>query len=298
MKKLLITKFINRLTRIGWLDTATISILFIILTVAFFFFLRKTEYITIRLRVTQSDGLKNYLTWDMPPYWYTRVLKPGMEDTDFLRRSIIKIERVIPGFPEDNEQKTYVDLRIQALYSKQTKQYSYNGIPLLIGSYQRFKVNGIQIPGVIHSIGNLGVSIYPQKKYFLRGFLDQRRNDWSPGITNEPTSFIEYDGVNKYLADKIQNGMQMQQGDLIIARIIKLTKSPAIKKIIQLGQTYTIPDPDRLRVDLTVEVTASIINDRPYFKDDQQRLLVNSSIPLDFGFIKPAMTITDIQEAE
>lgn len=298
MKKLLIKKFINRLPRNSWLDATVISIFFIALTTAFFFFLRKTEYITIRLRVTQSDGLKNYLTWDMPPHWYTQVLKPGMEDRDFIGRSIIRIERVIPGFPEDNEQKTYIDLRIQALYSKQTQQYSYNGIPLLIGSYQRFKVNGIQIPGVIHAVGAVGNMVYPQKKYVLRGFLDQRKNDWSPGLTNEPTSLVEYDGINTYLANKIQKDMNMYQDGKIIAQIIELYKSPAVKKVIQNGQTYTMPDPDRVHVELAVKVTASIINNRPYFKDDQQRLLVNSSVPLDFGLIKPAMTITDIQEAE
>ena len=265
------------------------------LAIALFFFLRRTEYITVRLRVTQSDGLE---LWNMPPLWYANTLKPGMEDTDFFGRSIIKIDRIIPGFPEDNKQKTYIDLRIQSLYSKQTKQYSYNGIPLLIGSYQRFRVNGIQIPGVIHAIDKLGITTYPQKKYSLKGFLDQRNNDWSLDLTNQPTSLIEYDGVNKYLAEKIENNMEMRLDDMVIAKIKEIKKSPATKKVIQLGQTYTVPDPERLRVDLVVEVIVSIINERPYFKDDQLRLFVSSIIPLDFGLVKPVMTLTDIQEAK
>lgn len=284
----------KRARSIRWIDVATISVFFTILAIALFFFLRRTEYITVRLRVTQSDGLE---LWNMPPLWYANVLKPGMEDTDFFGRSIIKIDRVIPGFPEDNEQKTYIDLRVQALYSRQTKQYTYNGIPLLIGSYQRFRVNGIQIPGVIHAIGGLGVTMYPQKKFVLRGFLDHRHNDWVPGITNQPVSLIEYDGVYTYLAQNIQSGMEMKLGDVTIAKIAKVSKSPATKRAIELGRTYTIPDLERTRVELVVEVTASMINGRPYFKDDQQRLLVNSIIPLDFGLIKPIMTIIDIQKA-
>lgn len=287
----------KRARTLRWTDVGAISIFFAMLAVALFFFLRKTEYITVRLRISQSDELRNNLTSFMTPIWYANVLMPGMEDTNFFGRSIIKIDRIIPGFPEDNEQKTYIDLRIQALYSKQTKQYSYNGIPLLIGSYQRFRVNGIQIPGVIHAIGALGLESYPQKKYILHGFLDHRQNDWVPGVTNQPTSFIEYDGVHTYLAEKIQNGMEMKLGDITIAKIVKVTKSPATKRIIELGRTYIVPDPERTRVELAVEITASIINGRPYFKDDQQRLLVNSTIPLDFVLIKPIMTIIDIQKA-
>ncbi len=290
--------FIKQARSIRWMDIGAISIFFAMLAIALFFFLRRTEYVTVRLRISQSDELRNNLTSFMTPLWYANVLRPGMEDTDFFGRSIIKIDRIIPGFPEDNEQKTYIDLRIQALYSRQTKQYSYNGIPLLIGSYQRFRVNGIQIPGVIHAIGVLGIESYPQKKYTLHGFLDHRQNDWVPGVTNQTTSLIEYDGVYTYLAEKIQNGMEMKLGDATIAKIVKISKSPAIKRVIELGRTHIIPDPERTRVELAVEINASIINGRPYFKDDQQRLLVNSSIPLDFGLIKPIMTITDIQEAE
>lgn len=298
MLKKFIPNFIKRVRSLQWTDISAISIFFALLAIAFFFFLRRTEYITVRLRISQSDELRNNLTSFMTPLWYANVLRPGMEDTNFFGRSIIKIDRIIPGFPEDNEQKTYIDLRIQALYSRQTKQYSYNGIPLLIGSYQRFRVNGIQVPGVIHAIGSLGITNYPQKRFVLRGFLDHRQNDWVPGVTNQPTSLIEYDGVYTYLAEKIQNKMEMKLGDATIAKIVKVTKSPAIKRVIELGRTYIIPDSERVRVELVVEVAASMINGRPYFKDDQQRLLVNSTIPLDFVLLKPIMTITDIQEAE
>lgn len=289
-------KFIHRLRSIHWMDTVAIGIFFAILAVALFFFLRRTEYITVRLRVSQSDELRNNITSFMTPLWYANVLKPGMEYKDFLGRSVIKIERVIPGFPEDNEQKTYIDLRIQALYGKQSKQYSYNGIPLLIGSYQRFRVNDIQIPGVIHAIGKEGIIEYPKKTYRLRGFLDQRRNDWIPGISNQPTSLVEYTGVYTYLAEKMHSGMEVKLGDTPIAKIVSVTKSPATKKVIQLGQVYTISDPERQRVELTVDVAATMINGRPYFKDDQQRLLINGTIELDVVYLKPAMTITDMQE--
>lgn len=286
----------RRIREIHWSDIAIIGIFFAILTIAFFFFLRRVEYITLRLRISQSDGLKNYLVWDMPPLWYTTVLKPGMEDTDFLGRSAIKIEKIIAALPEDNEQRVYVDLKIQALYNKQTKQYSYNGVPLLIGSYQKFKVNEIQIPGVIHAIGELGATPYPQKKFVLHGFLDQRYNEWLPGITNSPTSLVEYNGVYRHISERIVESMEMKYGDQIVAKILTIKRSPAVKTVIQLGRIFYIADPQRERVELTVETTASMINDRPYFKDDQQRILINSQIALDFNLIKPIMTITDIEE--
>lgn len=293
-----VSALLNHIRSIHWVDIAIIGVFFTTLAMVFFFFLRRVEYITVRFRVTQSDGLKNYLVWDMPPLWYSTVLKPGMEDKDFLGRSIIKIERVISSLPEDNEQKIYVDLRVQALYNRQTKQYSYNGTPLLIGSYQRLKINGIQIPGVIHAIDDLGKTTYPQKKYLLYGYLDHRFNDWPPGVTNNATSEIVYDGVYKYVADKIKEGTEMRYGDMVLAKIIKVKKSPGTIKIIQNGRLSIVPDNDRDHVELVTEVTASIINDRPYFKDDQQRILINSAISLDLNYVKVGMLITDLKEEE
>lgn len=291
-----VRNLVKRLQSIHWMDIVAIGIFFALLAIALFFFLRKIEYITVRLRVSQSDEMRNNLTFFMTPLWYANILKPGMEYKDFLGRSVIKIERVISGFPEDNEQKTYIDLLIQALYNRQSKQYSYNGIPLLIGSYQRFRINDIQIPGVIHAIGKEGIVEYPKKIYRLQGFLDQRRNDWVPGITNHPTSLVEYTGVYTYLAEKLRSGMEIKLTDTPIAKIVNVTTSPAVKRVIQNGQQFTVPDPERQRVELTVDVVATMINGRPYFKDDQQRLLVNGSIELDLVSLKPNMTITDMQE--
>lgn len=274
-----------------------VGFFFLLLSIAAFFFLRSGEYVTVKLRITQSDGLKNYLVWDMPPLWYTQILKPGMGEQDFFGRSMIEIKNVLTSFPEDNEELVYVELKIKAIYNKRTKQYSYNGVPLLIGSYHRFKLSGLQIPGVIHSVGDLGSNNFETKKYTLTGFLDPRNNEGSVyNFTNKIVDLVRFDGVPIYISKLLYKGLQMKddQGK-IYAEIIDVKKGAARKYIIDRDKEISIIDPEREKVELTVEINATMINGRPYFKDDVKRMTVGNTLFLDFNDFGVSFTISSLE---
>src|SRR3989344_7862126 len=276
-----------------WRDVVAISLFFLILTIAFFFFLRRAQYIDVRIRITQNDVLKNYRIWDMAPLWYANVLKPGMSESDILGRKLITILAINSGVAEDNDQLVYVDLRIKALYNSRTKEYSYNGLPLLVGSHQRFKVNGIQLPGIIHAVGDLGRDPFPQKSYLIRGFLDPRNNEVSVfNQTNQLSSLISYTGVYKFISNKLQIGSQVKNDQKVLAQITEIKKTPALKRVIDNGREWEIPDPQRESIEMALTATVNIIDGKPYFKEDQNRLILGGAIPLDFSNVKGFMTIT------
>lgn len=283
------TYFVNRIRHMRLVDLIGISIFFFIVATSFFFFLRRAEYVTVHMRISESD---TWNIWDRPPVWYTQLLKPGLEEKDGLGRSIVKIQKVYRYKTNDDNNGIFVDLQVRSVYNKRTNQYSYNGSPLLIGSYQVFKLQGILLTGVIHAIGD---GVYPRQQYVLEGYLDARSNDLPLHILSGQ---VTYTGIPTFIAKKLQPGLNMSDSDgRKVATLAAVRLNPANKLVIHNAREFAIPDPERTNVELQVQIDTDIIDDTPYFKGET-RILLGSLLRLDFEDFGVFMTVTSIKKTE
>lgn len=124
--------------------------------VAYFFLLRRAEYINVILRVSQSD-LMNSNTGGVSatlPAWYLEKIR--VDDFDFPKKSDISIVNVLEYQNNSNEKIVYVTLRLATVFDKKTGVYTYEGIPLLVGSYQNFRYKNVMLRGIVQEVNWLG----------------------------------------------------------------------------------------------------------------------------------------------
>ena len=136
MAKIKKTNTTNLLKKFHFIDVLGIVVFFVILGVAAAFFLRKQKTVDVVLRVSESGSLD---IWYKPPLWYLENLKPGLGETDWLGRKTIAIKDINSFYTNQANRLFYITLTVQSAYNKRLNQYSYNGVPLLVGSYQTFK---------------------------------------------------------------------------------------------------------------------------------------------------------------
>ncbi len=278
--------FWQRLRALGWIDLVGVGIFLAILSIAFFFFLRKSDYAYITLRVSQTDTLNTYN--DMPATWYIEKIQPGLKETDGLGQESVVIQRVHRVKSNNLNQDFYVDMKVKSVFNSRTKQYSYNGSTLLVGSFQTFKLQSLLLNGVVVNVQ--GNDNPPETKTFvLKGFLNPVNNDDQFGLANSIS-----DGVQSYIVDSLEKGLTVTDGDgQTVAEIISIDKRPAKRQFVYQNAFISVPDPDREHVEMTVKVKASKINDA-YFYKSESPMLVNSVLYFSFPKSNVNFTVTSL----
>ncbi|KKS89858.1 MAG: hypothetical protein UV63_C0012G0010 [Microgenomates group bacterium GW2011_GWC1_43_11] len=127
-------------------DIGILVVGFICLLVFFLFFYRKSETITIRVKVTDQDVLYQRTE---PTMWYANRFFVGDKELDALGRTITEIVG-IDMFPVDSKHKAvYLDLKVKAVYDTRTKTYSTHGKTLMFGTPMRFNVSKVTFDGFV-----------------------------------------------------------------------------------------------------------------------------------------------------
>lgn len=146
----------------GWfkdlklVDVAALMVFGASVLLAYFFLLRRAEYINVILRVSQSD-LINSETGGISatlPAWYLEKIR--VDDFDSLKKSDISIVKTLEYQNNSNEKIMYVTLKLATVFDKKTGGYTYGGIPLLVGSYQNFRYKNVMLRGIIQEVNWLG----------------------------------------------------------------------------------------------------------------------------------------------
>lgn len=274
------------LKKIHFLDLIGMGIFFGILAVAAFFFLRRSDYVTLTLRISESDS---YGIWSKPPLWYANTIQTGMKSEDMLGRSTLEVIDVYRYMGEEASSLTYIQLKLRAVYNKRTNEYSYNGSNLLIGSYQQFRIQGVLVTGIVHTIHTQAAT--EKKRFLLKGYINPSLVD-TTALSAETIST----GIPNFLSKKIVEGMTVKDSrGTILAEIKKVKKSQAQRKFIYNGQLTQFPDVNLEKVDLEVEVTAEK-NGTLYFYRQDSPMLINTSIYFYFDELILPMLITEIVE--
>lgn len=265
-----------------------LGVFFLVLATAVFFFLRRSSYVTLVLRVSQSDTLET--TYGLP-LWYLDNLKEGMEQKDIFGRSTISIVKKF-SYPNNwNNRISYLTLKLLTTYDKKSGVYSYEGVPLLVGSYQSLKVKGVLLRGVVHRIENNDWQP-EQKVYLVEGFVN-------PSVTDNQDPYVAEtmtNGVENYLADRVTKGLKILDSDgTIVAEVLEVNKEIAYRKFIYQNHLVDVVDNDRKKVNLKVRLVTERYGDVFLFRNDVP-IKINENLFLDFWNFEVPMTITDFKE--
>jgi len=272
----------------GIIDLLGFGVFVLMLLTAVFFFLRRSVYINVVLRVAQNDSLQTYYSL---PMWYLENLKPGMEQKDLLGRPVISIVKNFSYSSNSSDKVVYLTLKLLTTFDKKSGIYSYEGVPLLVGSYQNLKIKGISIRGVVHRIENKDYK--PEKKmYLIEGYINPAIVENQDPYTAETMT----DGVQNYLADKVVKGLKILDSDgTVIAEILEVRKEVAYRKFIYNNQLVEVPDNERKKVRLKAKIETERYGDVFLFRNEMS-LKINHNVYLSFSDFDLPVTITDVSE--
>ncbi len=283
------------------LDIIALVIFFTILFILAIFFLRKTEYTYITLRSSISDTLIKR-QYAQTPSWYIQNIQVGMQEKNEVGQVINEVTDILYYPTNDDDKTLYITLKVRAVYNKNSKQYSYNGMPLLIGSLQEFKLNNIKVRGIIQAIGK-------QKKetqvFKVKGELENKYNEnYSykydenlalQGFANQPTA-ITHQGLPSYLYTKItkDNLTLSDNHNQLIFKVTNIKLMPAYSEYVGLNAVKHSFDPERKKVFLEALVLATKVNNEWLFRE-QDHLQLGNQVYIHTPLLTLSLTIQDIQ---
>jgi hypothetical protein len=276
------------------IDLLVACVVIFCVTVGGYFLLRQGKYVNIVLRISDS-GNPVVGPFSDASLWFGDAVMVGMAKHDVFGRKTVEVldKRVYPT----GERTKIVDLtmRVRAVYDKKSKQYSFDGSPLLVGSTQKFSLNSYLVRGLIRDVD--GVAKRTIKKYRVQGILNPLFHNpalygWaSAGYTGTPNTT----GIPLYLADAISVGdyLSDQKGHAIV-KMVKIVKNPAF--FVLVGQDiYSRLDMKSLEVQLEIEMQTEIVSGQPLYLGIYP-LLVNASLPLYFPRYTVTLTVTNFEE--
>lgn len=222
------------------LKSLTPGELFVLLTVAAllifavkFFGLRR-EYRLIRVEVVGKNWAENFNNYGYrAPFWMSDKIKIGQQELSKTGRviaTLVDLENYERG---GEEAEMYLTLRVETVYNKRMKRYTFKDKYLDVGSAIELNLNNIQIEGQVID-NNVPLENYPHKKFRLvvRG---RNRDSWiynsiKPGDymlnratgkhvvdivdvkTEEPSGNVAFINKSSYLTF----GNKAQQKDMIL----------------------------------------------------------------------------------
>lgn len=291
--------YLEKLRNLKWIDVLGIATFFFILFSGAFFFLRAPGEVIVTMRLYEKNTPDFY--FNRSKNIFVEKLKPGLRETDEIGRSAIEVIDVYRYLTNNVYHDVFVTLKIKTTYNRKTGQHSFNGKPILIGSFYTFRLKDIILNGTIVDIGNENIA-REKKTFIIEAYLDPVDHDdvaYEVGGGLESVAIIvDIDGIKNYLAKEIDPGIKMldSKNDVIV-EILSVDKSPARIAYVQRGQYKTTIDPKRTRVELTMKLIAEKIGGEYYYQIDTP-LIIGEKIELATGNLRLFPTIISIQEAQ
>jgi hypothetical protein len=287
MKKKLFKK--NNKNKHKIFDLIALFAIFFITASIYFLFSRKTEYLYITIRLFNHEYPENYIDTNQPKAWYVEQIIPGKSQKNQLGETLIEIADVYsyPNAYVFND--VYVTLKIKALQNKVTKQYLYEGIPLLIHDVRSFKVKDLLISGEI-------IDLF-EKKRDLKSFklvLKIKENEVKVDYVNNSQVLIK--GIDNHIADLLKEGITVKDSENTnLVEVTKVEKNPGERELTNTSGIVKIIDPERTQVYLHVDLLAENINDY-YFYRKKESLLVGENLWLNFDQVSVLGEIISVEE--
>jgi hypothetical protein len=297
LKKNKIYRFvIEKSRKLKWIEMLGISIFFFILMIAFLFLTRRSEDVIITVRLLNSNSAP--ALYNFPRQLFIENLKKGLKEKSQLGDTIVEVLDVNRYPSSDVNQDVFVNLKLRSIYNRQTGQYSYDNLPLLIGDYRTFHLQDVIFSGVIIDINTTG-KLREQKKFLVTGFLDPvNNNNLAQNQQVTVLNGIGVDGIKNYFADQVKPGLKINDSNgQVVAEITSVSKTVGKITSIQDGHFVTVDDPTTKRVEMDLDILADKVGDS-YFFQREQSLNIGKSIILSFENLRTILTITSITEID
>lgn len=264
------------LSKIHWFDIAIVLIVFGVLLSFFFFFYRKAEYITIRVKVTDQEVMT---AMAVPKNSYAWQFRVGDIERDVVGRVVTEIVD-IESFPVSPEHKVlYLTLRVRSTYDTRTETYAARGKTLMYGTPMRFNLNNVTFDGFVTDAPNLIHPDVKEKKYKVRASVHD---------------------VDPVLANKIKVGdVVTDSTGKTLVKVMKVTVGPTQQITADdLGNYHVRPNPIFKSVYVDLELTAKEVNGEEIVMFDDNRVIIGTAVPIISKYYVVYPTVESIEEIQ
>jgi len=249
----------------------------------FLLFYRKNEYVTVRVKLTDTNPL---YAWNYPRYSYSQQFKVGDTSKDGLGKSIAEIV-AIDSFDFDRErQVVYLDLYLKATHDSRSKLYYFRGKPLVYGSEIDLTFSNTIFKGIVTEAAGSRMSDknfeFVETQFIVRG-VEEESIDKLPIEPQVIESLVK--------GRKIVNS----KGDVML-EIIDSVITPALRIVeTDTGNVFQRSDPFYKDAKLTLKVRVRKVDGKFYIFDDIP-LRVGLRLDLPFDDADVTGIFVDIQK--
>lgn len=286
-------KIISTLKKLTLFDISVLGILLFIVVFFALVFFRKSAFITVTVKVGENDVAVE--RWSRP--WYSSIFYKGMKEKDGLGRinaELIEVKTydVAPAYDlyiaGNNrlsiKKAVYLTLKIKAVYGRSSNQYTYKGLPVLVGTPIKMYLDRIFVEGIVTNIN--GVKNERERKTLI---IEAQ-------IKEENSTYLETSGTDEFISNALSKGQKVfdDQGNLIIEILDKKVENAKRVTVTDSGRAIVTRDPLKKDVYLTLKVFAFKENDKFYLFDDVV-ILINNRIPINTPIISVLPVVTNIK---
>lgn len=244
--------------------------LVLLVGVFFFFFYRKSEYIKIRVKVTDQDVL---YAGTLPKNFYANQFEVGDVEYDAIGRKIAEIVKIDSYNLNPSDRVVYLDLLVKSTYDSRTKTYSVRGNGIRYGSPMRFNLLKVTFDGYVTEFPNSMDAHHVQV-----------------GVKRVETIGR---GLEPFIADAVHVGDTFYDSSgNVLVKVLSVENKPAERVIQDFSpQLYLRNDPLYRDIYITVEVKTKTVDGIVYLFDDLP-LKIGESVPINLKDISvfPAIT--------
>lgn len=271
---------LSKLKKLALFDRIVIALGIVGVVFFAYIFFRKASYLTVVVKVGEDDIQLDSMGTRA---WFSQLFYAGMQEKDGLGITRAEVLRVHSYNVSPNRKALYLTIKIRSVYNRSSGQYAFKGFPVLVGSTMRLYLNKLLVDGLVTNVEGI---IDPRTKKSL--IVETQILDESP-------VFPETYGVKEHIAnalhvnDKVNDSL----GNTIVTIVDKKVENA--KKVVSTsnGQLVLQRDPLKKDVYLTLQIEATVINDK-YFMFDDVPILVGQTIPLNLPSVSVWPEVTKI----
>lgn len=267
-------------------DYLVFALMIVILLVAFIFFYRKSEYITIKVKVASPSLFYPVFNWTdpYPSSWYAQNFKAGDIEKDTLGRVTAQILNVQSFDITATKKLVYLKMKVRAVYDSRTKSYTARGKKIVFGTMLRFDMSGVSFDGYVVD--------FPGSKLNKDVKIEKREIEvFSHGLMDN------VNGFNPRIFESVKVGDTVKDSDgQVIATVKKVILGPAMRITTDdQGRVYMRQDPFYKDLNLTLDIQLKEINGELYIYDDLP-IRIGMEIPITFNTLALNPIVLSINE--
>ena len=242
----------------NWKKLGVLGFFFLVTIVAAVFILRSNKDAYIRMFLTEREWVKEWRNY--PDHFFIPNVYVGLQDKDGLGQIRAEVVDLIRPVTSYTQEVAVVTVKLKANFNSRTGVYSYRGLPLVVGDYQRLLVGGVRIQGYLMEVGE-DLKSYVEKEYTIEVSLEEGDARYL-GMENTRLT-----GVLRETAEKIKVGdLVMDNRGKVIVKILEKNLSTARRSLISQGGKVSYNDDEFVSGRLKVMLRTAEIDGVDYWK--------------------------------